>query len=179
MADESALIVPVPAAELFVDPFRRKLDPSKRQGMPAHITLLYPFAPRTRIDQSTIDVLTDVFKSSNRFDFILSGVSWFDQHVLYMSPDPADPFAGLTTAIHNRFPEYPPYEGAFDTVIPHLTVAENATRWRMRRAATRLEAAPPICANASEVHLMAVSSTTHRWVTLEVFHLAETDKSVR
>jgi hypothetical protein len=42
---QSALLLPVPAAEAAVGPYRALLDPSARDGVPAHITVLYPFLP--------------------------------------------------------------------------------------------------------------------------------------
>ena len=42
-SSESALVVLVPEAEGVVKPFRDLHDPSAAAGMPAHITLLYPF----------------------------------------------------------------------------------------------------------------------------------------
>ena len=41
------------------------------------------------------------------------------------SPEPAEPFIALTEAIAARWPDYPPYDGAFDEVIPHLTIVES------------------------------------------------------
>jgi hypothetical protein len=35
-------------------------------------------------------------------------------------------FSRLTHALHQLFPEYPPYEGMFDLVVPHLTVPDDA-----------------------------------------------------
>ena len=40
---ESALVILVPEAEPLVRPFRHRFDPSAALGVPAHITLLYPF----------------------------------------------------------------------------------------------------------------------------------------
>jgi hypothetical protein len=40
---ESALVVLVPEAEVLVKPFRDRFDPLAAAGVPAHITLLYPF----------------------------------------------------------------------------------------------------------------------------------------
>lgn len=40
---ESALVVLVPEAEALVKSFRDRHDPSAAAGVPAHITLLYPF----------------------------------------------------------------------------------------------------------------------------------------
>lgn len=43
----AAVVVPVPAAEQLVSTWREQFDRSAAQGMPAHITALYPFLPRT------------------------------------------------------------------------------------------------------------------------------------
>ena len=44
----SAVIVPVPEVEPPVRDLRRELDPSAAGGVPAHVTVMYPFlAPRT------------------------------------------------------------------------------------------------------------------------------------
>ena len=44
--------------------------------------------------------------------------------MVYLAPEPADPFSRLTAAVAARFPDHPPYEGAFEVVIPHLTITE-------------------------------------------------------
>lgn len=44
--------------------------------------------------------------------------------VLYLEPMPRAPFAALIERVAARFPEHPPYAGAIDEVIPHLTIAE-------------------------------------------------------
>jgi hypothetical protein len=46
----SALVVLVLEAEASVKPFRDRHDPSAAAGMPAHITLLYPFKPPDETD---------------------------------------------------------------------------------------------------------------------------------
>ena len=47
---ESALVALVPEAECLVKTFRDRYDPSAALGVPAHITLLYPFKPADQID---------------------------------------------------------------------------------------------------------------------------------
>ena len=42
---ESALVILVPEAEPVVGRLRQRYDPSAAVGMPAHITLNYPFLP--------------------------------------------------------------------------------------------------------------------------------------
>ena len=43
-AGESAVIVPV-QVPVAVNRLRDRMDPSAAQGVPAHVTLLYPFMP--------------------------------------------------------------------------------------------------------------------------------------
>ena len=45
--------------------------------------------------------------------------------LVWLEPEPAEPFAALTAAVAARWPDHPPYGGVFDTVIPHLTVVES------------------------------------------------------
>lgn len=40
---QTAVIVPVPAAEALVGSHRRRLDRAAGWGVPAHVTVLYPF----------------------------------------------------------------------------------------------------------------------------------------
>ena len=44
-ASESAVLVPFPEAERVVSPYRARLDGAAALGVPAHVTVLYPFVP--------------------------------------------------------------------------------------------------------------------------------------
>lgn len=88
----------------------------------AYITLLTPFAPRHRIDDELIDTLRRIVASVEPFDFVLSRVGRFPQGVLYLAPDSPAPFLHLVRALTREWPEYPPYGGAYETVVPHVTV---------------------------------------------------------
>jgi hypothetical protein len=46
MGNDSAIIMPVPEVEAVVGPLRLQYDALARLGIPAHITLLYPFVDR-------------------------------------------------------------------------------------------------------------------------------------
>lgn len=147
---ESAILVPVPEAEPLVSNLRAEHDPAAAAGIPAHITLLYPFAPPDDIDHATIDALRAMFAASAAFRFVLREPRWFGDEVLYLEPDPAAPFVWMTERLAVRFPEYAPYGGAFDELVPHLTVA-------MRGSAAIeqvLREALPVAAVASEALLM-------------------------
>ena len=118
----SAVIVRirVPTA---IDRLRRAHDPSARDGIPAHVTILYPFVSSGLLDGSMRRDLADVAGRAEPFDVAFRRVrTW--PGVVYLEPEPAAPFIGLIAAVAARFPAYPPYEGVHDTVVPHLTVME-------------------------------------------------------
>jgi hypothetical protein len=56
---QTALIVPIPEAEEAVGPFRASLDRAASWGVPAHVTVLYPFLPPQQIDQQVLAVLRE------------------------------------------------------------------------------------------------------------------------
>jgi hypothetical protein len=165
----STLLVAVPGAEDIVGGMRRRLDPSYA-AMPAHITLLYPFVPASSISPLLADKLRELLDRFEPFEFALSEVAWFGNQVVYLAPSPRAPFVELTSFICAGFPEYPPYGGAFDEVVPHLLVGEGARPARMRRAARRLEPYLPIRGFAAEVLLMAPGASGH-WEVRETFPL--------
>jgi 2'-5' RNA ligase len=120
---ETALLVPVAEAEPLVRRHRLARDPVAPRGVPAHITVLYPFVPPDEVDQGVCDALTEVLARFTVFDFTLTEVRQFPSGVLYLAPEPARPFVAITDALVARWPEQPPYHGAFTSVIPHLSVA--------------------------------------------------------
>jgi hypothetical protein len=44
--------------------------------------------------------------------------------LLYLNPEPRESFIEMTEALAEAFPEFPPYGGEFDEVVPHVTVAQ-------------------------------------------------------
>jgi hypothetical protein len=66
--------------------------------------------------------LEQIVRETAAFAFELRETARFPT-TLYLVPQPSATFARLTEAIVRQFPDYPPYGGAFDTIVPHLTVA--------------------------------------------------------
>ena len=122
MPSESALVVLVPEAEELVASFRDRFDPAAAAGVPAHISLLYPFKPPAEITPAVIASLTQMFSAISSFAVSLSSLRKFPS-ALYLAPEPAEELRRLTLAIAKRFPETPPYGGEYAEIIPHLTVA--------------------------------------------------------
>jgi 2'-5' RNA ligase len=138
---QSALILPVPEAEPVVARLRERFDPAARLGVPAHVTLLFPFASPERITAEMLRAARAVVGSTRSFSFRLARIERFPD-TLYLGPEPAAPFVALTEALARQLPEYPPYAGEFDSIIPHLTVA-HGTQEELRAAERELRAAWP------------------------------------
>src|SRR6266511_3958127 len=103
----TAIVIPVPAAEPAVRHWRDRHDPSARQDMPAHITVLYPFLPDAKITTEVTGRLLRLFAGQSAFDIVLAGCARFPGLVLYLDPQPALPFRALTAAITAAWPETP------------------------------------------------------------------------
>jgi 2'-5' RNA ligase len=146
---ESALVITVPEAEPLVSEWRAQHDWSAQRGVPAHITLLYPFAPTGKIDEQLLGELRKLFATHPAFEFALPRVARFPE-VAWLAPEPDQPFRALIASIAGRFPDYPPYGGVHDEVIPHLTVAEGDVELQDRVEA-ELSGQLPVSAHADHV----------------------------
>ena len=151
---ETALLVAVPAAEPAVGRHRARLDHAARDGVPAHITVLYPFLPPAGIGQPLLGSLGRLFAGFAAFEFTLDRIGWFGAEVAWLGPRDPAPFTALTHLAFTAFPSCPPYGGQFPEVVPHLTIGSGGSPQALRAAAESVSARLPIEATASEVSLM-------------------------
>ena len=151
-------MIAVPEAEAAVGAIRLAHDWSAARGVPAHVTLLFPFAPPDEADEAA---LRDLFSRFSSFDFTLDRIERFDEGAVWLHPEPSWRFADLTAAIQQRWPRYPPYEGIHDEVIPHLTVSDEPLQ---------LDVALPIACRAREVQLIE-EQADGQWTTRARFPL--------
>lgn len=118
----SGLVLLTPELEPRIADLRARHDPAARQGMPAHVTVLYPFIPPDRIGPDQRSRLAAVIRQFQAFELTFSNIGRFPE-VLWIAPEPVETVAALVHALAEAFPDYPPYGGQFETVIPHVTVA--------------------------------------------------------
>jgi 2'-5' RNA ligase superfamily len=91
--------------------------------------------------------------ASSPFSFELRELRrWPD--VLYLAPEPPAPFVALTEAFVASYPEHPPYEGAHETVVPHLTVAQGGPEV-LAAAENDVWPSLPLSARVDELLLLA------------------------
>lgn len=118
----TAVVVTVPAAQDLVGLVRAEFDPAAAIGVPPHVTLLYPWLDRAECTPADLDALAAICADVAAFDVSFTRFGRFPG-VLWLAPDPAEPFVALTAAIARRWPQTPPYGGAHE-VRPHLTVMD-------------------------------------------------------
>jgi hypothetical protein len=161
MPRRTALIVAVPEAEPAVGALRLEHDSSAALGVPAHITILFPFAPPDELD---VTALAELFALFRPFDFVLDSVERFDDGPVWLHPRPSAPFEDLTAAVWQRWPAYPPYEGEHDEPIPHLTVSETPIEVQVEL---------PVACRSHEVTLIEESEADGRWSVRATFPLSQ------
>lgn len=122
---QTAVIVPIASAETAVTKHRQRLDVAASWGVPAHVTVVYPFVLPTEVDDQVIARLAAVFAAAAPFDCTFDRCGWFGDDVLWLAPDRDQEFRDLTEQVVEQFPHYLPYGGAHDDVVPHLTVGES------------------------------------------------------
>jgi hypothetical protein len=146
MPRRTALIVPVSEATAYYQP---------GNGVPAHVTILFPFLEPEAIDE---DALAALFAPFPAFDFVLDRFERFEDGTRWLHPSPPARFVDLTAAVWQRWPTHPPYEGQFDEVIPHVTLTVD-------------DVPLPIACHAGELSLIEESEEDGRWSERRSFPL--------
>ena len=168
----TALFVAVGEAEPAVAAHRERLDRAAGYGVPAHITVLWPFLAPAAIDERTLTTLGQAAASVPAFFCTLARIGWFGDRVVWLAPDRPEPFRALTAAVVARFPAVPPYEGMFDEVVPHLTIGHDHPPAALRAAADAVAAHLPIHCRVTSLRLAAGRPEPGgRWSTLAEFPL--------
>lgn len=123
MAIQSAvLIVPPNSVQAFAAPLRRRFQQETWMHIPAHLTLLVPFAPPDHLDDAILR-LEAALTGEAPFSITLDHYGRFPR-AIYLEPHDPQPMLGLYRRLANAFPEYPVYGGEYGPdLVPHLTLA--------------------------------------------------------
>jgi 2'-5' RNA ligase len=154
---ETAIIVPVHPAEEIVGGWRREHTPSGSKGMQAHVTLLAPFTAPEQLTADRMRAVRDVLVDFQPFDFELPRAAYLDlgsRRVLYLQPEPAQPFVDLISALVGRFPAHPPYGDSNLRPLPHLTVATSPDDALLAAIEKAVQRKLPISAKATEAWIV-------------------------
>jgi hypothetical protein len=123
-AAETAVLVLVPEAEAAVAEHRAHLDMAASWGVPAHLSVVYPFVPPADVDDAVLARLAGAVGTVSAFDCAFRRTEWFGDDVLWLAPEPDTPFRELVRAVVAAFPAHQPYGGLYAEPTPHLTVGE-------------------------------------------------------
>src|SRR5215207_6857407 len=82
-ATQSAVIVTVPEAEPLVGRHRERFDRAAGWGVPAHVTVLYPFMSPRDLSEAVVAKLAKAVAAVPTFDATCRDTGWFGTEVLY------------------------------------------------------------------------------------------------
>jgi 2'-5' RNA ligase len=169
--EKSGLVIPIPDAEAAVKRWRENLDPGCILGVPAHITVLFPFASPNDIDDETIATLENYFSQFEPFEFRFEALGWFDDKVVYLAPTLDNVFRRITRGVVDLFPMYLPYEGIHGESTPHLTIGDGAPLALLQEAAMNVAPHLPLSASADRVWLLAGGTDPGSWTLRHEFSI--------
>jgi len=162
----------VPEAERYIAHHRQRFDPSARRNVPAHVTILYPFMAPPLVDEEVVARVAGIARSVPCFNYRLARTERFPV-ALYLAPDPGEPFMTLMNGLFRAFPDYPPFEGKFETVVPHVTVAHGDEPLLCEIEVELRIALPGAGVQARCSELVLIENSSGRWEQMQVFALGE------
>ena len=148
----------VPDAEPLVGHLRARLDPTARRGLGAHLTLVYPFVEPARITDATLADLRAAVADLPPVTVTFGALSWFGERVLWLAPEPADPFRQIATQVVAGVDGVP---APTRELVPHLTVGLRRPLPELRAAAAEVAPGLPLTTRVERVALMVRGS--ERW----------------
>ena len=157
----SGLVLLTPELEGVVDRWRRKYDPVRAYGMPAHVTVLYPWLPIEQITVADRSALAELCRGSSPIEMTFARFGRFTE-TLWLDPQPARPIVELVERVAERWPDYPPFAGEFADVVPHLTLADRRDPGELTDVVADVEALLPLDATGRALTLMRLEENC--WV---------------
>ncbi len=119
---QSGLVIPVPAADALLASVAARHPGAVREGVPAHVSLLYPFVAAGELDERVTSALGELL--AEQAPMPVEFVECYHRGgFVALRPDPIDGLTELVGKARRRWPDVVPYEGIYGDVEPHLTVA--------------------------------------------------------
>lgn len=169
MNADSGLVVPFLDVEHAVGAHRLRHDPQAAIGVPAHVTIHFPWIPANTVDAAALAQVRTLAETVTPFEVTFSELRWFGSEVLWLAPTPEQPFRELSERSAALWPEAPLYGGQFEDVVPHLTIGEGHEA-TLRQAESDLAATLPLRGRASDLCWFALDPPG-RWVRRAAFTL--------
>jgi hypothetical protein len=150
----TGVVIPVPGADLLLARAATRSD-GVRPGVPAHVSLLYPFVPVAELHDSALGELGEVFERQTALDVEFDRCRRRDNFV-FLQPSPLQPVMDLVDELRQRWPDVVPYEGRYGhQVEPHLTITLGADAAQATAVEDLVATELPLAATLREAWLVA------------------------
>jgi hypothetical protein len=123
---QTGLVVPVPTADALLGLVESRHPGTVREGVPAHVSLLYPFVAAAELDEQVIRALSELVVGHEPMP-VEFAECYRRGGFVALRPDPIERLTELTRKACERWPDLVPYEGLYGDVEPHVTVALRAS----------------------------------------------------
>jgi 2'-5' RNA ligase len=153
----AVVLIPPEAVWSPIQAIRQRYDRNVRRWMP-HITLLYPFAPRSTFDD-VAPLLSATCSGLVPFSITLARFRSFThgrrRATLFLVPEPTEPLAALQTRLWEALPAYDDTRRHANGFTPHLSVGQAQSAGEARTLLEALGAQwQPISFTAAAVQLI-------------------------
>lgn len=165
VAGQTGLVVPVPAADALLGLVESRHPGTVREGVPAHVSLLYPFVDAAELDERVTRALSELVADHEPMAVEFAECYRWGGFVA-LRPDPIEGLIELTRKARDRWPDLVPYEGLYGDVEPHVTVALRASDETVLMIEREVSEQLPISVELHEVWLVAFEG---RWIVRERF----------
>lgn len=151
---QTGLVIPVSAADALLASVKARYPGAVREGVPAHVSLLYPFVAVAELDERVTIGLGELLveQTPMRVQF---AECYRRGGFVALRPDPIGGLQDLVSEARRRWPDVVPYEGIYDDVEPHLTVALRCSEETAVTIEQEVTAELPISTELREAWLVA------------------------
>lgn len=162
---QSGLVIPVPAAGPLLASVAARYPGTVREGVPAHVSLLYPFVPADELDERVTGTLGKLLVE--QVPVTVKFVECYRRGgFVALRPDPIAGLTELVNAARRRWPDVKPYGGIYGDVEPHVTVAVSSSEETAATIEREVTADLPISAELREAWVVVFEG---RWTLRERF----------
>lgn len=167
-SEASALVIRVELPPALAA-LRLAHDDNAADGVPAHVTLLYPFADPVSIDDGVIEAVASIVGRHAAWSMILGERRRWPE-TLYVSVEPEGPVRALQAELAAAFPTLPLEGGAYE-FTPHVTISEGPGAHDPAVAGDPAWSELPVTRSADAVELIQ-RGADGRWQVARRFPLA-------
>jgi len=154
-----------------LEALRMRCVPDAVEGLPAHVTVAYPFAEVGSIDGAVTAMVGEVVARRAPWTMrLVERRRWPD--TVYASVEPEAPAIALQADLAAAFPSLPIYGGAIEVFVPHVTIAEGPSADDPTLDTDPGWSELPVTRAISEVELI-VRGEDGRWGTTRTFPMRE------